>query len=143
VVHEHSQEERVARGEVMKRRGHRGRRLARQPRAHVHVDGILGQQVQRQLVTLSPHQQLLSERRHRMVVHDRVDRAVRPEQQQARRLAALRELRDQVERRAVTPVEVLEHQHEPGIGGERLEHRRQLPDHASGRHLAGGRRTRP
>ena len=77
MVDHHREEERIARGDPLEGRRRVGRRLARRAARADTRRRRHRRETERQLVTLPPHEELLAQRRDRMVVHDHVDRAVR------------------------------------------------------------------
>ena len=88
------------------------------------ADMRLAQKGQRDVLALAAHPQLLNERPQRVSRHDDIHRAIASDHEQARRLLPPREHRQQIERRIVAPVEILEHQEN---GGRRRSAPRALP----------------
>ena len=65
-------------------------------------------------------------------MHDGFVRTVRPDHQQSGRLLPLAQDRQQIDGRRVTPVKVLEHEHERLVGRERFHQDGELPQHPLG-----------
>jgi hypothetical protein len=97
-----------------------------EPRRQVARDVGFREAVEQELASLSLPQQLALDGRARMPVYDRVGRPQRAQDQQARRLATLGENGEQIERGVVAPLEILEDQHEGGLGAQRCHADRKL-----------------
>ena len=83
--------------------------------------------------------QLLLDRLQGMPMHDHLHRPIRAQHQQPRRLAPPRQIRQQVQRGLITPVQVFEHQHQRAARPSAPRRLRPLPQHALPRrpqHLA-------
>src|SRR5262249_60290719 len=76
---------------------------------------------QRDLVALPSDAQLLKERLQRMSRYDDVHWTVAPENEQPRRLLPTCQHPEEVERRMITPVQILEYENERGVSGQRFE----------------------
>ena len=111
---------------VRARGGHRGT-PARRPRSS---------SAERQLRAEVVELQVLLHRAQRVLVEHHVAGAVGADDQHARRLAATRQRRDEIDRRAVAPVGILEHQHERRLGAERFDGFGHLAQHALARGAA-------
>jgi hypothetical protein len=113
IVDDVCHEQRVAGGALVQQRGQLARKaVPRKALREVRADRRLGQRLQRQLRALAASEQLARERRERVPLRDEIAGTVGAEHQQACVAAPARERRDQVDRRAVAPVQVLEDQHQ-------------------------------
>ena len=78
-------------------------------------DRILGEVLERKFVAEPVRLQLALDAFERMVAKDHVHRPVGPDHHQSRRVAPAREIGEQIERRIVAPVQVLEHAGSRGV----------------------------
>ena len=86
-----------------------GKLMAGKPHREKLRDGFLGQVLERQLLTQAVRLQLPLDALQRMVAEDDVDGPVSADHHQPRRIAAPREVADEIERRVVAPVQIFEH----------------------------------
>jgi hypothetical protein len=120
----------------------RPRRLrALEPPRDVFTHLDLVQERQADLLTLTVQPQLLHDRPQRMVVRERAGRTIGPDDEEARTLGPPGERREQLERRVIAPVQVLEHQHQRPLDGHRLDRIGQLAQHALVSRARVGRRA--
>ena len=111
------------------------RKLHREKLRH----GFLGQVLERQLLTQAVRLQLPLDAFQRVVAEDDVDRPIGADHHQPRRVAAPRQVADEIERRVVAPVQIFEHDDQRRLGGDRLDRLGHLAQHA----FAGGARPLP
>src|SRR5262249_45197839 len=93
-------------------------------------DVPLVEELERDLLAQAVDPQLLHERAQGMPCDDDVHRPVAYEDENASRLLPAGEHPEQVERRVVAPVEVLEHEHDWRAGAQGLDGLRHLAQHA-------------
>ena len=93
---------------------------------------VLAEERERNLVEESACAELDHRAAERVAADDDVDGPVRRQDEEARRLGAAREERDQVDRGAVAPLQVLEDEHQGAFGAERRDGFRHLAQHALG-----------
>ncbi|MEW6268572.1 MAG: hypothetical protein AB1689_04655, partial [Thermodesulfobacteriota bacterium] len=134
LVDEAHQEERVAvAAAVDDGRELRRERVPREARVEVRRDVARGEVPERDLLARRAGAQLAHHAPQRVLARRGVDRTVAAEHQQPRRVGAAREHRDEIERRVVAPVQVLEHQHEDLLRAHHEQHVGHLAQHALGR----------
>jgi hypothetical protein len=95
------------------------------------------QQPERQLAAQAARLQLLLGVEQRVVVEGRLRRTQGADDQQTRRLPAPRDAGDEVDRRAIAPLQVLEHQQQCLIAGQDLERVGHLAQHPRRHRRAG------
>ena len=110
------------------------RQLARkpmrgEPRRQIFRNRLLAQVLEGQLFALLLGSQLLLDGLQRMPARDELCRPVRTNDHQPGFAPLPRQVRDQVQRRVVAPVQVLQHEHQRRFGRERLERVAHLSQH--------------
>ena len=113
VLHHVDHEQRVAFGAAVNQPRQPPRQLvAGTPARQILVDRFLRQVLERQLVTEAVRLQLPLDAFQRVLSEDHVHRPVGADHHQPRRIAAARQIGDQVERRVVAPVQIFEHENQ-------------------------------
>jgi hypothetical protein len=126
-------EQRIPIGAGMDRRGEPRRDLrAWKTRLEIARDVGLREIVHGELVTLPAQAQPADHVGQAVLLHGDVRRPVGPDHHQPRRLTTLAEQRQQIERRRIAPVQVLEHEHECHRPGQLLRQHGKLAQHAFG-----------
>ena len=100
---------------------------------HVVRDVGLLQPLERQLTSQAVHHQILLERLERTVGHDDVRRTVCADHEQSGRFSPPGDRGDDVERRVIGPVEILEDEHDGGCGGHDFERLAEFTHHTFAR----------
>ena len=113
-----------------------GKLMAGKPHREKLRHGFFGQVLERQFLTEAVRLQLPLDALQRMLAEDDVDRPIRADHHQPCGVAAPGEVADQIERRVVAPVQILEHDDERRLDGDRVHRLGHLAQHA----FAGGRR---
>ena len=85
--------------------------------------------LERQLLTFPSGKELLLHRLERMPAGDQLGRPVGADHHQMRGPPTAGDVRDQVQRREVAPVQVLQHEHERRVRRQRVERLAHLPEH--------------
>jgi hypothetical protein len=134
VVDDADHEQRVALGAAVDDGGQLGgKRVAAKATAQVVAHRLLAEQLERQLLTPPLRLQLELDVLEGMLTDDEIDRPIGADQEQSRGLAAAGEERYQVHRGRVTPVQVLEDEHQGRLGRQGLDGDRHFPQHAIAR----------
>ena len=133
VLDDAGDEQRAAAGPLVQDRREAARRRAAETQLDVALDLVLAEVGERHLGAQPPRVQAVLQVADRVLGDHRVDRPVAAQHEEARGLAALREKADQVERRGIAPVEVLEHEDQRLLRAERLGELGDLAQHALAR----------
>ena len=110
-----------------------GERAVREPLAQIVGDRRLAEQRERQLLGAPPRLELARELPDGALGQGGLDGAIGADQEQPSGLLPPGDQREQVDGRRVAPVQVLENQHEGGVGRQRLDQLRHLAQHALAR----------
>jgi hypothetical protein len=131
MLHDGHHEQRIAVRARIHQRREPGRHRPPQPPDHIrrHVRGR--QKLQPQVHPLPPPTQLLDHAAQRMPLEQHLDRPIRPQHQQPCRCGPLRQVGEALDRRAVTPLQVFQHQ-QP-VGRQHLQRLGKLAQHADRR----------
>src|SRR5437867_5740724 len=130
VLDEAHHEQRIALGSPVDDARELGwKRVAREALPQVVGDLRLAQWLQRELLGAPPRVQLESDVLEGVLAPNYIDRTVGADQEQPRGLLPPSEQRDQIDRRCVTPVQVLEHEHQRRLRGQRFDRLRHLAQH--------------
>jgi len=130
MVRDAGEEEWIAVAAPVREWGERGRDLLSEARTECCPHVVLVEELERQLGPVAVQLQIELERAQRVLVQDHLGRTVGRQQQQAGRLTPPRQRRDQIERRRVAPVQILEDQDQRRVGGERTQGFDHLAQHA-------------
>jgi hypothetical protein len=106
------------------------------PVSEILADRGLDQVGQRQPVALAMQEQVLLDGCERVLADLNLDRSIRAQQEQPGRAGPSRQIGDQIQRRIVGPVKVLEPEHEETLSAQRLQRLRHFAQHSLG-HCAG------
>jgi hypothetical protein len=116
--------------------------LGREPQAQVALDLRRAQELERDLAAAPAELEVHLEAAQGMTVHHELDRPIGRDHEQARGLGAVGEERQEIERRVVAPVQVLEDEDERRVARETLERLDELEQHAGARRRPPVRRRR-
>src|SRR5581483_7896792 len=108
----------------------RRKMMAREASGEIGSDLRFLKKGQGEFLTAAMQLQLLFHDMKRMIFDSHVSRAVGADDKELRRRFTLRQERNEIEGRVITPVEVFEHQNERLLGSESFDGFRHLPEHA-------------
>jgi hypothetical protein len=115
-------EERIALGPLMDERNQlRGKLVGGEPDREVLPHSGLCEVFERQFLALLPRDEFLLHRLERVPAGNQLRRPVGPDQHQVSRPTASGDIGDQVQRRVVAPVKVLQHEHERRVGRQGIQ----------------------
>ena len=93
-------------------------------------DGLTLQTCKSDVDALSFRSELVLEHGNRVQLGDGIGRAIARHHQQACRFAPRRKSGERADRGVITPMQILEQQHQGSVGGELFDERQQLANHA-------------
>jgi hypothetical protein len=111
--------------------GRRARLASREALGEVGCDVLGSKRLEGKLHAAPVNEQLLLDGAERVLTEDDVGRTVGGEQEEPNGLVSPREVRDQVERRVIAPLQIVEPEHETARGTHRLERLCHLAEHAA------------